>query len=206
MLQENKHYTPCVRTTTISNLISKNNCTSLKFHLPQPRFFHHARKKEIAHHACVKNNLQSYFQEKMNQFKVQTASSTNFLSQNKSNSAHHACVTKQSSVLFLRIIAPAQNSNCLKHKFSITKQVKQCISCVPSKTIRNPIDQPRIFHYEGKQTVHSMCAKEHLYKALNSKCLKQEFFKNNCTSSKFRLPEPRIFHLARKQILHTMRA
>ena len=105
MLQENKHYTPCVRTTTISNLISKNNCTSLKFDLPQPRFFHHARKNE-----------------------------------------------------------PVQSSNCLKHKFSITKQVKQCTPCVPNKTIRNPIDQPRIFHYEVKQTVHSMCAKEHLNK------------------------------------------
>ena len=105
--------------------IHKSTCHKLKSPPASTKFFHHARKKEIAHHACV---------------------------------------TKQSSNLFSRIIAPAQNSNCLKYKFSITKQVKQCTPCVPNKTIRNPIDQPRIFHYEVKQTVHSMCAKDHLNK------------------------------------------
>ena len=68
------------------------------------------------------------------------------------------------ATIFLSIIAQAQKPNCLNHKFSLTKLIKQSTLCIPNKTICNPIDQQSIFHYEVKQTVHSMCAEEHLNK------------------------------------------
>ena len=57
----------------------------------------------------------------------------------KTDSGHHACVTKQSQFRFSRNMVQAQNSTCLMQEFSLTQEYRQCTPCVCNKTISNQI-------------------------------------------------------------------
>jgi hypothetical protein len=119
------------------------------------------------HTLCAfENNLQD--QEYLHKLNIPTDSSKKFPSRKKTDIAHQACLRKQSATS--RIFAQAQNSNCLKQEIYITKENRQCTPCKPSKTIckiknirissKFQLPEARHFHYQRKQTAHTMRALE----------------------------------------------
>ena len=71
--------------------------------------------------------------------KISPASTKNFSIWKKTDSGHHACVTKQSAIRFSRNMVQAKNSTCLNQEFSITKENGHCTQCVLHKRICTPI-------------------------------------------------------------------
>jgi len=106
----------------------------------------------------------------------------------ETDSANHACLTKQSESNCPSILGQAQNSNCLEQEFSITREDRECKPCMPNKTIR---------------LIKNMCTslkfqlpRSKIFSAYHT-CLTKhsaiQLSKNSWTSSKFQLPSARNF-------------
>ena len=106
----------------------------------------------------------------------------------ETDSANHACLTKQSESNCPSILGQAQNSNCLEQEFSITREDRECKPCMPNKTIR---------------LIKNMCTslkfqlpRSKIFSAYHT-CLTKhsaiQVFKHSWTSSKVQLPRARNF-------------
>ena len=131
------------------------------------RIFQHQIKQKLTQYVPSQTSSRIFGQtaavsiakKQLEQAQNKTAWGKNFSSRNKTASAHHACLTKQSE--WLRIFAQAQNSNVLFWIFVSTLN-RQSTPSMPNKTIPliqhtviSNIQQPRagIFNHECKQCV-----------------------------------------------------
>ena len=150
------------------------------------------------------NQIDQEYSDKLN---LPTALSKNFPSLKKTGSAHHA-YQNNLNCNWLRIFGQAQNPNCIKQEFSITKANRQFTSCVPSKTICNPINQQYLQKLKIPTALFKNFPQRNNKDSAHHVCLTKQsaiqLIKNIWTSSKFQLPRARIFHHERKQAVHTL--